>query len=263
MLQPKMYLVDAFADRKFAGNPAAVCLLPEEKSADWMQSIASEVNLSDTAFVQQTSDGFHLRWFTPADEVDLCGHATLAAAHVLWSEGLVRAGQRIQFSTKSGELTCSMNAAVIEVEFPSTPASECEPPGGLLTALGCSPSLVGSSMYDLLVVLESEQLVRSLTPDFSMLKQVSTRGVIVTSVADDSKYDFVSRFFAPQFGIDEDPVTGSAHCCLGPFWSDRLGRQELVAFQASERGGEVKIRINGNRVVLGGNAVTVFKGELC
>lgn len=254
--------IDAFTDRPFAGNPAAVCLLEAERDADWMQAVAAEMNLSETAFVRALDDGFELRWFTPAIEVDLCGHATLASAHALWTEGVVNEAQPIRFHTKSGILTCTQHGSFIELDFPATPALEAEPPAGLLDALGVIPSFVGKSKFDKFIVVDSEQVVRSLNPDFAELRQISMRGVIVTSISDDPCFDFVSRFFAPGAGIDEDPVTGSAHCCLGPFWSERLGKSEMTAYQASARGGIVRVRINGDRVLLGGQAITVMKGEL-
>ncbi len=254
--------IDAFTDRPFAGNPAAVCLLEEERDADWMQAVATEMNLSETAFARPLDDGFELRWFTPLSEVDLCGHATLASAHGLWSEGVVNGTQPIRFHTRSGVLTCTQDGDLIELDFPATPAQEAEPPAGLLVALGVQPLFVGKSEFDKLVLVESEEAVRSLKPDFSQLREISMRGVIVTSASDDPRFDFVSRYFAPGAGIDEDPVTGSAHCCLGPYWSERLGKTEMTAFQASARGGAVRVRVNGNRVLLGGQAVTVLRGEL-
>lgn len=255
--------IDAFTDRPFAGNPAAVCLLDEQRPADRMQAVAAEMNLSETAFVRPEGDeDFELRWFTPAIEVDLCGHATLAAAHALWSEGIVPQDRPIRFHTRSGVLTCTTDGKLIELDFPATPADAAEPPAGLLEALGVTPSFVGRSRFDKFVLVESEQTVRSLKPDFARLREVPMRGVIVTSPSADPRFDFVSRYFAPGAGIDEDPVTGSAHCCLGPFWSARLGKTDLTAYQASARGGVVRVRINGDRVILGGQAVTVLRGEL-
>lgn len=254
--------IDAFTDRPFAGNPAAVCLLEKEADSDWMQAVAAEMNLSETAFVRPIEDGFELRWFTPLVEVDLCGHATLASAHGLWGEGVVSGAQPIRFHTKSGTLTCTRDGDFIELDFPATPLQEAEPNAGLIVALGVEPVFVGKSKFDDLVQVESEEAVRSLKPDFSQLRELSMRGVMVTSVSDDPSFDFVSRFFAPGVGIDEDPVTGSAHCCLGPYWSERLGKTEMTAFQASARGGVVRVRVEGDRVLLGGQAVTVLRGEL-
>ncbi len=257
----KLFIVDAFTDRPFAGNPAAVCLAERAADADWMQSVAAEMNLSETAFVRPLDDGYELRWFTPAVEVELCGHATLASAHVLWTEAGCR-DDEIRFHTKSGVLTASRAGQLIELDFPATPAETAEPPAGLLDALGARPSFVGKSKFDKFVVVESEQVVCNMQPDFRRLREISMRGVIVTSLSNDPRFDFVSRFFAPGAGIDEDPVTGSAHCVLGPYWSERLGKSELTAYQASRRGGVVRVRIAGDRVKLGGQAVTVLRGEL-
>jgi PhzF family phenazine biosynthesis protein len=257
-----IFHADAFTDRPFSGNPAAVCLLDEERGADWMQSVAAEMNLSETAFVRKLRDGFELRWFTPAVEVDLCGHATLASAHTLWTAGIVAAAQPIRFHTRSGVLTASQNDELIELDFPATPAAECEPPGGLLDALGVQPTFVGKSSFDKFLVVESARTVRTLRPDFGRLGVVTTRGVIVTAVSDDQRFDFISRYFAPAVGINEDPVTGSAHCCLAPFWAERLGKERMVGFQASQRGGVVHAQLTGDRVILGGRAVTLVRGEL-
>jgi PhzF family phenazine biosynthesis protein len=254
--------VDAFADRPFTGNPAAVCLLEREAAADWMQAVASEMNLSETAFVHPRNDGFGLRWFTPSTEVDLCGHATLAAAHALWSEGVVPDDMAISFHTKSGELGCESRGNIIELDFPATPVESEGAPDGLLEALGVEAEFTGHSRFDALVVVDSAQRVRALEPDFAELARVPVRGVIVTGPSDDARFDFVSRFFGPAVGIDEDPVTGSAHCCLAPYWSERLGKSGMMAFQASQRGGVLSLRLDGDRVHLGGTAVTVLKGEL-
>jgi len=254
--------VDAFTDRPFSGNPAAVCLLDDERDSQWMQAVAAEMNLSETAFVRPLADGFELRWFTPAVEVDLCGHATLASAHVLWSEGIVGDDEAIPFHTKSGELECARHGELIEMDFPATSAEPLQADEGLSEALGVEPSWIGGSKFDRLVLVESAQVLRTLQPDFARLKEVLVRGVIVTSESDDPRFDFLSRFFGPAVGIDEDPVTGSAHCCLGPFWGERLGKTEMTAFQASARGGIVHVRVAGERIVLGGNAVTVVRGEL-
>jgi predicted PhzF superfamily epimerase YddE/YHI9 len=258
-----IYHVDAFAEKPFEGNPAAVCLLAEERPQGWMQSMAAEMNLSETAFVRSLGDGFELRWFTPAIEVELCGHATLASAHVLWTEGVVPKGDVIRFHTKSGVLTCGQRGEFLELDFPATPAEAAEPPAGLLEAMGVQPSWIGRSKFDKFLVVESEQIIRSLQPDFTRLRKIAgMRGVIVTSTSSEARYDFISRYFAPGAGIDEDPVTGSAHCCLGPFWAERLGKRELTGFQASSRGGVVRVRLSGDRVLLGGKAVTITKGEI-
>jgi len=254
--------VDAFTDRPFAGNPAAVCVLPAPADPAWMLDVAREMNLAETAFLVPQSDGYDLRWFTPAVEVDLCGHATLASAHVLWEDGHLEPGSRARFHTKSGLLTADRRDGWIELDFPATPAVPASPPPGLIAALGVKPSFVGRSRFDYLVEVDDEATVRRLAPDLGTLARVDARGVIVTSRAEQGKYDFVSRFFAPQSGVPEDPVTGSAHCALTPYWSAKLGKKELLAYQASPRGGELRVRLDSDRVHLAGQAVTVLRGEL-
>jgi PhzF family phenazine biosynthesis protein len=257
-----IWQVDAFAERPFTGNPAAVCLLEEESNPSWMQSVAAEMNLSETAFVRPLAEGFELRWYTPTTEVDLCGHATLAAAHMLWSAGPARAGEPIRFHTPSGILTASRSGELIELDFPAIPADECTPPDGLLDSLDVEPTYFGRTSTGKCLVVVAAEVVRSLRPDFRRLAEIADRGVIVTAISDDARFDFISRFFAPAAGIDEDPVTGAAHCCLGPYWGERLGKTDLVGFQTSTRGGIVRVRLNGQRVIPGGRAVTVLKGEL-
>lgn len=255
--------IDAFTERPFRGNPAAVCWLEKAAPENWMQSVAAEMNLSETAFVSRQPDGYSLRWFTPQVEVRLCGHATLAAAHALWTTGIHPQTEPIRFHTLSGVLTCLRSQPTIEMDFPAAPPEEADALGDLLTALGTQAVVdTGKTQFDHLVVVDDADEVRSLCPDFGHLKSVSTRGVMVTSRSDDPRYDFISRFFAPAVGIDEDPVTGSAHCCLAPYWASVLGKVELVGFQASARGGVVQLRVAGDRVSLGGQAVTVWKGEL-
>ena len=259
----RLLQIDAFADQPFRGNPAAVCLLDRERSAEWMQSVGAEMNLAETAFLLPRADGWSLRWFTPIVEVDLCGHATLASAHALWEEKLVPPGETARFHTRSGLLTAARTGDLIELDFPATPEQPAHPPPALLESLGVkTPRYVGRNKFDYLVELTSEDEVRALRPDHSQLRHIPVRGVIVTSRASNGKYDFVSRFFAPGSGIDEDPVTGSAHCCLAPFWAERLGKREFVAYQASARGGTLRVRLDGDRVKLGGRAVTVLRGEL-
>jgi len=254
--------VDAFTDRPFAGNPAAVCLLPEERPSSWMQAIAAEMNLSETAFVRRLDDGFELRWFTPVVEVDLCGHATLASAHTLWSTGVIQTTEAIRFHTKSGVLTATRDGNLIRLDFPATPAEPCPPSDGLLEALGTKPSFVGRTKFDSFLVVDSAQTVRELRPDFRRLAELAVRGVIVTAASDDPRFDFISRFFCPAVGINEDPVTGSAHCALAPFWGQRLETTRMAAFQASSRGGIVHVEWIGDRVLLGGQAVLIAKGEI-
>lgn len=257
-----LFHVDAFTDKPFAGNPAAVCILPGWKESSWLQAVAAEMNLSETAFLIQLPGHWDLRWFTPKVEVDLCGHATLASAHVLWHQGLVGATEQIRFSTKSGILKASLTGDDIELDFPLKPEQPAEAPSGLVEALGVQARYVGRSQFDFLVEVDSEAVLRQMAPDFKRLAAVQARGIIVTSRSTDPRFDFVSRFFAPAAGIDEDPVTGSAHCCLADFWRKRLGKSDLVAFQASARGGVVKVRVEGDRAFLGGKAVIVAKGEL-
>jgi PhzF family phenazine biosynthesis protein len=254
--------VDAFSSRPFTGNPAAVCVLPSPRDAGWMQDVAREMNLAETAFLHPEDGGYRLRWFTPAVEVALCGHATLASAHVLWEEGHLPAARQARFHTQSGLLTADRAGDWIELDFPATPPAPASAPTGLAAALGVTPRWVGRSKFDYLVEVESEQTVRGLAPDLTALARVEARGVIVTSRAGTWGYDFVSRFFAPQSGVPEDPVTGSAHCALTPFWSERLHKSEMTAYQASARGGVVRVRLAGDRVILGGQAVTVLRGEL-
>jgi PhzF family phenazine biosynthesis protein len=258
----KIVQVDAFTDTPFAGNPAAVCMLPEARDARWMQQVAQEMNLSETAFLHQQGDGYDLRWFTPAVEVDLCGHATLASAHMLWEEGYLPAGTQARFYTRSGLLTAQRQGDWIELDFPIKPEEPAMAPADLARALGITPRYVGKNQFDYLVEADSEDAVRTLQPDFALLRALPIRGVIVTSWSTSPAYDFVSRFFASGAGIDEDPVTGSAHCCLAPFWSARLSKHVLVGYQASKRGGVVRMRLSGERVHLGGQAVTVLRGEL-
>jgi PhzF family phenazine biosynthesis protein len=258
--------IDAFTDRPYSGNPAAVCLLEDAGDAPWMQAVAAEMNLSETAFVRPLDSGFELRWFTPAVEVDLCGHATLAAAHALWSEGVVDGGDVIRFHTRSGLLTAVQRGELIELDFPATRPVAAELDDlqvrELGDVLGVTPLHVERSAFDLLVEVGSDSDLRAARPDFRRLAEFDSRGVIVTCRSADPRFDFLSRFFAPAVGVDEDPVTGSAHCCLGPYWSERLGKSEMTAFQASSRGGVVRVRVSGERIRLAGRAVTVFRGEL-
>lgn len=259
----RLLQIDAFTDQPFRGNPAAVCFLDRERDAAWMQHVGAEMNLSETAFLLRLDDGWSLRWFTPAVEVDLCGHATLASAHALWSEGLLGEKETARFHTHSGLLTATRNGEWIELDFPATRESRADAPPGLLESLGVmKPVYVGRNKFDYIVEVDSEEAVRAVDPDHAQLRKIPVRGVIVTSRGSNGQYNFVSRFFAPGSGIDEDPVTGSAHCCLTPYWASRLGKNDLVAYQASRRGGVLRVRLNGDRVHLGGRAVTVLRGEL-
>ncbi len=264
----RIFQADAFTDAPFRGNPAAVCLLTEARDPGWMQDVAREMNLSETAFLaRREAGGFDLRWFTPAVEVALCGHATLATAHVLWETGQLDTGTMASFHARSGILTAERHDdGLIQLDFPTRRASPMPPPPGLVDALGARPVQVGRNVDDYLVELESEGVIRSLRPDVRALRALPIRGIIVTarssSDASPSGVDFVSRFFAPAVGVDEDPVTGSAHCCLAPYWSERLGKLEMTGYQASTRGGIVHVRVVGDRVKLAGRAVTVLGGEL-
>jgi len=263
----RVFQVDSFASRPFEGNPAAVCLLDHERDDRWMQRVAAEMNLSETAFVLEGSDAFRLRWFTPTTEVALCGHATLATAHVLWETGKLARDQVAAFETLSGRLLARRVESWIELNLPASPATEAAPPAGCLEALGVTASWVGRTAdrglgdFEHLVVLDSEDAVLGTRPDFQRLRALPG-SFIVTAPAASAPFDFVSRCFAPAFGIDEDPVTGAAHCTLLPYWAERLGKVELVGHQVSARGGVVRGRVAGDRVQLGGQAVTVFRGEL-
>jgi PhzF family phenazine biosynthesis protein len=254
--------IDAFTNRAFTGNPAAVCLLPSAREPHWMQQVALEMNLAETAFLVRRPDGFDLRWFTPGAEVDLCGHATLASAHALWEEGHLKLSEVGRFHTRSGLLTATRRGDHIWLDFPSTPVSAATAPEGLKQAIGVEAKMIGRTVFDYLVEVESEAALRSLAPDMTLIAGIPYRGVIVTAPSADTRYDFVSRFFAPGLGIPEDPVTGSAHCGLAPYWAARLGKEEMVAYQASSRGGTVLVRIEGSRVHLGGQAITVLRGEI-
>jgi len=257
--------VDAFTAVAFRGNPAAVCLLPGPVEEAWMRNVAAEMNLSETAFLWPLEEGFSLRWLTPTVEVDLCGHATLASAHVLFSEGLLEGWETAVFHTRSGTLTARLDGGFIELDFPEKRAEETAVPEELLPALGLIAAEVrftGKGGGDYLIVLEDEQRVRSLRPDFAALAKLPVRGVIVSGAAEGGEFDFVSRFFAPGSGVAEDPVTGSAHCTLAPYWAGQLGKEAFVAYQASARGGVLEVRLEGERVKLRGQAVTVLRGEI-
>jgi PhzF family phenazine biosynthesis protein len=256
--------VDAFTNTPFKGNPAAICVLDSPKSESWMQNIAQEMNLSETAFLFKQDDGFNLRWFTPTVEVPLCGHATLASAHVLWSQGHLLPNQEARFYTKSGILIAKLANDWIQLDFPVNLSQPVEVTPELSEVLGVTIKSVVQNSLGYLVEVKSEELVREMQPNFQQMKTLTKADIIVTSIANaDSEYDFVSRFFAPALGINEDPVTGAAHCCLAPFWRDKLGKDEYLAYQASSRGGVVKVYYPGeNRVFISGQAITVMRGEL-
>lgn len=260
-----LYQVDAFSSQPFKGNPAGVCLLKTPADDAWMQALAAEMNLSETAFLLPEADGYRLRWFTPAVEVELCGHATLASAHVLWQTELLQFQQEARFHTHSGLLTARQikidDENWIELNFPAKAPQPAEAPPGLTDSLGVKSVFVGRSQWDYFVEVTDEDTVRNLQPDINRLRQVDARGVIVTSRSTQPGVDFVSRFFAPRVGVNEDPVTGSAHCCLTPFWSARLGKTILLAHQVSARGGVLRVEMAGERVRIAGQAVTVFKAE--
>ena len=270
----QLYQVDAFADAPFTGNPAAVCLLSSDVGDGWMQEVAMEMNLSETAFLRRQSDGaLRLRWFTPTNEVDLCGHATLASAHVLWTEGFLAPSEPARFDSASGRLTATLDEEEdwITLDFPTDSVSPIDPPDALLSGLrlsdpGREVEFVGSSDRDLFVRLSSADAVRALDPDLTQIRTLDTRGVVVTAISGpETEAHFVSRFFAPQVGVPEDPVTGSTHCALAPYWANELGRTSLVGRQASARGGTVRISLDApsaDRVALSGQAVTVFHGRL-
>ncbi|MBN1630265.1 MAG: PhzF family phenazine biosynthesis protein [Thermoleophilia bacterium] len=256
--------IDAFTEAPFAGNPAGVCLLPAPRDDAWMQRVAFEMNLPETAFLVRQEDGFSLRWFTPATEVDLCGHGTLASAHALWDSGELAQGEQACFHTRSGLLTAERRDGLIWLDFPALTVSPADAPTGLLAGLGIDsrPLYVGRFGEEYLIELDGEEQVRQVRPDFAALRKLPGSAAVVTSLCTSGRFDFVSRCFAPWMGVDEDPVTGSVHCCLGPFWGERLGKRDLLAYQASARGGELHIGLRGERVGLGGHAVTVVRGEL-
>lgn len=254
----KQYQIDAFADRCFEGNPAAVCPLESWLDDGLLQAIAAENNLSETAFFVPSSKGYHLRWFTPVREIDLCGHATLASAHVIF-ELLGYAGEAITFETKSGDLIVTKVGQFLQMDFPSRPLKTCSAPAALIAGLGKNPVEVLCA-DDYVAVFESEDIIRTLTPDLAELSRLDLRGVVVTAPCVD--VDFVSRVFAPKFGIPEDPVTGSTHCELAPYWAARLGKNLLDAKQLSRRGGQLRCEVSSDRVLISGQAVIFSEGEI-
>ncbi len=257
-----MTIVDAFSERPFAGNPAAVCLIEKVRPDVWLQNVAREMNLSETAFLLPEKDGYRLRWFTPKVEVDLCGHATLASAHVLWERGMLDLGREAYFFTRSGLLTAARKEGWIELDFPAEPAEPADISVSFEEILGVPAFFAGRNRMDYLVEVPDEEAVSGMQPDFAALARLECRGLIVTSRAAGGDYDFVSRFFAPGAGVPEDPVTGSAHCCLGPYWGKKLGKTAMTGYQASARGGIVRVVLAGDRIKLLGKAITVLRGEL-
>ncbi len=259
----KIYQVDAFTNKAFSGNPAGVCILSSAADEGWMRNVAMEMNLAETAFLYAEKDGFRLRWFTPTVEEELCGHATLATAHILWQTDVLKKDQEARFYTRSGLLTARSNGDWIMLDFPAEPAQPVSPPPELNESLSGVPLLYcGRNRLDFIVEIENETVLRGLKPDFKVMARLPQRGVIVTCRSASAPYDFMSRFFDPHEGIEEDPVTGSAHCCLGPYWAQKLGKLEMMAYQASPRGGELRVEVRGERVHLWGQAVTVLQGEI-
>lgn len=255
-------ILNTFTDQPFRGNPAAVCLLSEEKGSIWMQSIAKEMNLPVTAFIIDFKSEYYLRWFTPSTEIPICGHGTLASSFFLWENGYVEKGKVIAFQTKSGLLKAQFIDGWVQLEFPSNLEEKTIAPDLLISALGVEPTYVGKNKLDYLVEVESEDTVKNLKPNIDLISQLPVRGVIVTSKSNSNEYDFVSRFFSPAQGIIEDYVNGSSHCCLGPYWKNKLHKTDFLAYQASERGGILKVKILGDKVLLSGKAVTIFEGKV-
>jgi PhzF family phenazine biosynthesis protein len=258
----KLHVVDAFTNRLFEGNPAAVCVLDAPRDDEWMKLVASEMNLSETAFLHAIEGGYSLRWFTPVVEVKLCGHATLASAFTLWETGVLAPDQPVRFHTLSGWLTCRRDGGWTEMDFPALSVAQAEPPRALLEGLGVTPAFVGNAGFQWLVELANETTVRALRPDFQRLAELPVQGIIVTARSESPEFDFISRYFAPASGVNEDPVTGSAHCALGPYWQSKLGKNDFKAYQASRRGGVVKLSVRGERVLLRGQAVMMSRVEL-
>ena len=258
----KLFQVDAFTNRPFGGNPACVVLLEKEQTEKWMQSVASEMNLSETAFITGKKSPFNLRWFTPAVEVELCGHATLATAHVLYETEIMQRNERIIFKIRSGILSTTYHNGWIEMDFPAFPALEINKKDEITRALNATPDQVYSSGESIMAVYDNPEKIHKMTPDFELIKEFKIQGIMATSHSDEPDVDFISRYFAPYVGIDEDPVTGSAHCSLGPFWGERLNKTILNAKQVSARGGTIRVELKENRTVISGQAVTIFTGAI-
>jgi PhzF family phenazine biosynthesis protein len=262
-MQDIIAIVDAFADAPFAGNPAAVCLLAQPRDAAWMQALAREMNAPATAFPVAGDGGYDLRWFSPTTELAICGHGTFASAHILFAEGRAAPDELLHFRTGVGTLTCRREGELIAMDFPAEPPQPVAAvPAELLQALGVQPRAVARNRFDYLVELASAAAVRAVAPDLALLKTVQTRGAIVTARSDRDGCDFISRFFAPNAGVGEDAVTGSAHCALGPYWGARLGKDDLVGYQASPRGGTVRVHLRADRVDLLGRGITIMRGIL-
>lgn len=257
-----LLVIDSFTDKPFGGNPAAVCILDGPADETWMKGVAREMNLAETAFLHRVSNAFSLRWLTPAVEVTLCGHATLAAAFALWQEGILKPGEIARFQTLSGELVCRCEGEWITMDFPAVPCEASPAPKGLSEALDCELAYCGYNGMDYLVEVANAEVLRGLKPNLTTLSTLPMRGLIITSRSEVAEFDFISRFFAPAVGVSEDPVTGSAHCALGPYWQPKLGKSDFTAYQASERGGVVKLSVMGDRVLLRGQAVMMSRVEL-
>lgn len=257
-----IFQVDAFTNKPFGGNPACVVLLGDKKSDNWMMSVAREMNLSETAFIIGGKSPYNLRWFTPAVEVELCGHATLATAHILYERDIVGKNELIEFTTRSGVLTTSYFDGWIEMDFPSFTADKSILRGAVVRALKCEPVEIFNSGENIMAVFNDPENIYNLSPGFNLINQLDAQGVIATSLSDVADFDFISRYFAPRVGVDEDPVTGSAHCSLGPYWGGILNKNVLRAKQVSDRGGELLIRIESGRTFIRGQAVTVFSGKI-
>jgi PhzF family phenazine biosynthesis protein len=261
-MKHKIFQVDAFTNKAFSGNPACVVLLERGQPDSWMQSVASEMNLSETAFISGRTSPFDLRWFTPAVEVDLCGHATLATAHILYETEIAAKDERIDFNTRGGLLNTTYKDGWIEMDFPSFPTIAIKDKARIAKALKHTPTEVYTSSESIMAVFEDPEIIYHMAPDLELIKALKNQGIMVTSLSDENDIDFISRYFAPYVGIDEDPVTGSAHSSLGPYWGNRLNKQILTAKQVSARGGDLRIKLKDDRVLICGQAVTIFSGIL-
>ncbi|KOS66332.1 phenazine biosynthesis protein PhzF family [Lysinibacillus contaminans] len=258
----ELSIINTFTEQAFRGNPAAVCFLSDAKESSWMQTVAKEINLPTTAFIGFLNGEYHLRWFTPSTEIPICGHGTLASSYFLWEKGFVDKEKSITFHTKSGVLKARLIDGWVQLQFPAIIEENVVAPELLIKALGVEPVYVGKSRLDYLVEVESEEIVRDLKPNIDLIAQLPVRGVIVTSHSNENKFDFVSRFFSPAQGIIEDYVNGSSHCCLGPYWKNKLHKTDFTAYQASERGGIIKVKVLGDEIFISGKSITIFEGKL-